>query len=241
MEGRNQFTFYRSFAEALRRIKKPADRAKAYDAICDYALYSIEPDMDSLPDAAAIAFELIRPNLDTAKRKSDGGKKQQASAQDANKIHGRYTEDTRKMSARSSEDTDNKKKKEKENKKEIENKCYTPQPPKGGRTADFEKFWAVYPKKVGKQAAKKAFGKVKVPVETLLTAVERQKCSDQWSKDNGQFIPNPATWLNQGRWEDELDMPAPTMGNDDYYAEDQRRSINDLKRLRDSLREGETC
>lgn len=45
-----------------------------------------------------------------------------------------------------------------------------------------------------------------VPVETLLTAIERQKCSAQWSKDGGQYIPNPATWLNQCRWEDELEL-----------------------------------
>lgn len=86
MEGRNQFTFYRSFAVALKRIKKAADRAKAYDAICEYALYNIEPDMDNLPDSAAIAFELIRPNLDSAKKKSDGGKKPKTSEEDTTKI-----------------------------------------------------------------------------------------------------------------------------------------------------------
>ena len=72
------------------------------------------------------------------------------------------------------------------------------------REVDFEKFWSAYPKKVGKSSAKKAFSRVKEPVETLLTAIQRQKCSVQWSKENGQYIPNPATWLNQGRWEDEL-------------------------------------
>ena len=45
---------------------------------------------------------------------------------------------------------------------------------------------------------------MKVPLETLVTAVERQKCSDQWTQNNGQFIPHPATWLNQGRWDDVL-------------------------------------
>lgn len=45
---------------------------------------------------------------------------------------------------------------------------------------------------------------MKVPLETLVTAVERQKCSDQWTRDNGQYIPHPTTWLNQGRWDDVL-------------------------------------
>lgn len=85
----------------------------------------------------------------------------------------------------------------------------TPIAPKGAKRSDaeFEIFWNAYPTKVGKQPARKAFDKVKIPVETLVAAIERQKCSSQWSKDGGQYIPNPATWLNQGRWQDEI-LPA---------------------------------
>ena len=42
----------------------------------------------------------------------------------------------------------------------------------------------------------------------MLSAIDTQKKSDQWKKDNGQFIPNPTTWLNQRRWEDELPKPS---------------------------------
>lgn len=38
----------------------------------------------------------------------------------------------------------------------------------------------------------------------MLNAIEIAKQSMQWNKDNGQYIPNPATWLNQKRWEDEI-------------------------------------
>lgn len=69
--------------------------------------------------------------------------------------------------------------------------------------ADFDRFWEVYPKKDSKTAARKAFVKVKVPVDTLISAVQRQKQLPQWKKDGGQYIPNPATWLNQERWEDQ--------------------------------------
>ena len=106
MEGRNQFTFYRSFAEAMRYIRKPADRAKAYDAICDYALYGIEPDMDAMPDSAAIAFELIRPNLDSAKKKSDGGKKTKTSKEDTDKISERYDKQEREKEKEKERDRD---------------------------------------------------------------------------------------------------------------------------------------
>jgi len=37
----------------------------------------------------------------------------------------------------------------------------------------------------------------------ILASVEAQKTSRQWTKVNGAFIPHPATWLNQSRWEDE--------------------------------------
>ena len=73
-----------------------------------------------------------------------------------------------------------------------------------GAEADFQIFWSAYPKKVGKQTAKKAFQKVDVPLDVLLEALGQQKRLPQWNKDNGQYIPNPATWLNQRRWEDEI-------------------------------------
>lgn len=72
---RSQFTFYESFYKALARIRKGADRATAYDIIVRYALYGEEPDLDSLPDTVAIAFELVLPMLEASKRKSDAGKK----------------------------------------------------------------------------------------------------------------------------------------------------------------------
>ncbi len=73
-EGRSQFTFYASFYRALSRIREKADRADAYDAIVAYALLGEEPDLEKLSDAAAIAFEAIRPNLDASRRKAASGK-----------------------------------------------------------------------------------------------------------------------------------------------------------------------
>ena len=66
--------------------------------------------------------------------------------------------------------------------------------------SDFEAFWKVYPTKVAKKEAFKAFKKIKTPVSVLIEAVEKQKKSDQWTRDHGQYIPYPTTWLNQERW-----------------------------------------
>lgn len=74
-----------------------------------------------------------------------------------------------------------------------------------GHSQDFDQFWAAYPKKVGKLAALKAWTKAKhLPmVEKILETLTMQKLSEQWTRDNGQYIPNPATWINEGRWDDQ--------------------------------------
>lgn len=82
----------------------------------------------------------------------------------------------------------------------------TPHTPKGA-DALFDTFWTAYPVKVGKDAAKRAFTKRKPTAELLgemLNAIAEQKTSLAWIKEDGQFIPHPATWLNQGRWMDEV-------------------------------------
>lgn len=74
--------------------------------------------------------------------------------------------------------------------------------------AHFEDFWSRYPKvrRNGKQAGVHAWIKLWPDLTTfaaMLVALSNQKNSKQWTKDGGQFIPLPATWLNGRRWEDE--------------------------------------
>ena len=69
----------------------------------------------------------------------------------------------------------------------------------------FESFWKVYPRKAGKEKCRNWFKSHKPKeelVQKMIEAVEEQKKSKQWS--DPQYIPHPYTWLNQGRWEDEL-------------------------------------
>ena len=87
--------------------------------------------------------------------------------------------------------------------KEVE-KENTPLPPKGDRySVGFEAFWKMYPRKTGKGSAWRAWEKLKPDLCVVEAALAWQIRSDQWTKDGGQFIPHPATWLNQRRWEDE--------------------------------------
>lgn len=82
-----------------------------------------------------------------------------------------------------------------------------PNPNPGERArARFAAFWDAYPKKVGKGAAEKAFERCHVTDELLrrmLDAIASAKQTAQWRDENGRFIPNPATWLNQKRWDDD--------------------------------------
>ncbi len=74
----------------------------------------------------------------------------------------------------------------------------------------FEEFWKAWPKKKAKMEAQKAFCKInpsKDLLATMLNAIERAKKTSDWTKDGGQFIPLPATWLNNERWTDEIFDP----------------------------------
>ena len=77
----------------------------------------------------------------------------------------------------------------------------------------FDSFYSAYPKKVGKPAALKAWKAAKVkPAElaTILADVATRSQTTDWQKDGGQFIPNPSTYLNQRRWEDQQPATATT-------------------------------
>ena len=73
----------------------------------------------------------------------------------------------------------------------------------------FDKFWQAYSKKVSKKQAQKSWKKINPSLELfekILKALEMVKQTEQWKKDNGKYVPYPATWLNQERWTDEIKM-----------------------------------
>ncbi len=75
---------------------------------------------------------------------------------------------------------------------------------------DFEKWWKLYPNKVGKDKALKAWQRIKPDLELkrkMATAVIEHIKSDRWTRDDGGFIPHPTTWINQKRWEEVLPKP----------------------------------
>ena len=72
----------------------------------------------------------------------------------------------------------------------------------------FEQFWSIYPKKVGKIYARQCLWKYSRSVEWSVI-IEATKAYARFVQGKEwQFIPNPSTWINQGRWEDVLPAPA---------------------------------
>lgn len=72
-----------------------------------------------------------------------------------------------------------------------------------GYSEDFIKFWEMYPRKVAKDDAWKAWQKNKPVLSDILKALEWQTRSENWTDNNGKYIPYPATYLNKGQWKDE--------------------------------------
>lgn len=71
----------------------------------------------------------------------------------------------------------------------------------------FERFWCEYPKKVGKKDAVKAFMRIANLEDTfpkIMDALAKFKTTPEWKKENGRFIPYPATWIHGERWNDEI-------------------------------------
>ena len=77
------------------------------------------------------------------------------------------------------------------------------------KESDFDLFYSAYPIHTSKLAAQKAFAKVKVDVQVLIKAIEVQKKDRKKKEESGVWLPRwkgPAPWLNQGCWEDEIEV-----------------------------------
>jgi uncharacterized protein YdaU (DUF1376 family) len=97
-----------------------------------------------------------------------------------------------------------------------------PNPRKRGQVSEFpagfDAFWQAYPRKQAKTQAAKAFARLRADdtlLARMLSAIAQQAATEQWTKDGGQFIPMPASWLNGGRWED---APLAAVSGSDIFA-----------------------
>jgi hypothetical protein len=84
----------------------------------------------------------------------------------------------------------------------------------------FERWYSKYPRKEAKQDALKAFLKLNPNdelLERMLSAVVNKSKTEQWIKDDGKFIPLPATWIRGRRWEDEINTKTNGVKTEKYF------------------------
>lgn len=95
-----------------------------------------------------------------------------------------------------------------DNQIQIQNHLNHPPTPQGA-CARFDEFWKLYPKKVGKADCQRKWTRSKLDAiaDKILDAVKRYTVTEKWQDKNGRYIPNPLTFLNGERWNDEI--PAP--------------------------------
>ena len=84
----------------------------------------------------------------------------------------------------------------------------SPRPADAEREQEFEAFWRVYPRKVGKGQARRAF---QAALKKVPTALIMQALSSQRFDPRERFQPHPATWLNGERWLDEANQGDPVL------------------------------
>lgn len=226
---RDSFVFYRSFFEGITELSDK-EMLKVFIAVCKYALNDEDTKLTGL---AKMAYTLIKPQLDANKQKWENGckggrpkNKPVVIEKDETKKTGGFENDTSKknLMKMSNENVN-----VNENGKEIKEKV----PAWKNR---FDDFWNLYPKKQGKGAAEKSWEKIK-PNEDLFNGImdalrKNIQNNPNWKTENGRFIPNPATWLNQKRWEDSTEWKAaPNKGyeqreySEDDYKELERRLL----------------
>lgn len=95
----------------------------------------------------------------------------------------------------------------------------------------FEKFWKLYPRKVNKFKTEEWFKKNNPGdklFDVMMKRLQRYNLSEEWAKENGKYIPYPTTWLNQKRWEDDVELKNMFKSNSQTYVKYSEEWWNQL-------------
>lgn len=185
MEKRGQFTFYRSFYNSIKDLPDEVQH-HVLMAVLRYALDGIPP--EGLEMYENSIFLLIQPNLDSSAKKA---------------ANGRLAKGKPKAKAKQNESKGEKEKEteiEKEVETEIENELETEIEIEDEYLSierDFQRFWNLYPVKIDKSGARKAFYALREELPAVFEGLKRWSDSRQWNQENGRFIPHPVKWLSQ--------------------------------------------
>lgn len=194
---RNQFTFYRSFFEAM--MKLPEEMWLAY--LVNIVSYGLDGEtmmkMNFTQDAM---FELVKPNLDAARKKAEAGA-----------TGGRCGKASKQVSKK-----ENKKENEIEKEIEIEIETETETdcgkgkdaPGRGSVWLGFEKFWDLYPVKIGQEEAWEQWQRLCPDADAVCESISQWMRTGQWLKEKGRYIPRASKFLEQEYYLQTPEVPA---------------------------------
>lgn len=192
MEARKQFTFYESYCRGIEALPDPNDRNAVLWALVRYALYGQPTELSGVQNAV---FLVIKPNLDSARKKAGAYKRASE----------KYAAALKKNQAASptgsnKRDTEREKEKDGEYEEEKEKDAEGTARPLSRRErmeVFFEQFWELYPVKIGRADARLAFLSLQDDPERVICSLTRWNDSRRWRKDGGEFIPLAVKFLTQ--------------------------------------------
>lgn len=206
MDERGQFTFYKSYWDAIEELPAKS-QLPILKAIIRYALFGEEP--VSLSSVCRAVFLLVKPTLDSSRKKAANGKQ-----------GGRGNKATESKPKANQKQSASEKEKENEIEKEIEiegenNNKSKPEAPAPFDGKAFTAFWDAYPSKIDRNAAWDAWCAIRPDSATaarIVSALNAYKASGQWIEDGGRFVPQAAKFLSKGYWKSPPAAPAVATG-----------------------------
>ena len=186
LDGRKQFTFYRSFWEAIKGLPKK-DRLPILEAVISYGLDGEMP--QGLSQSQSAFFLLIKPVLDSGRKKASSGKQGGSKP----KANGKQIETEKEIEVEKESEVEIEVEEEKEKKQSaiLEGQSFT-------------LFWDDYPNKADRDDAWEAWKALNPDADTvrnIMAGLDVWKSSGQWLDDGGRYIPSAAKWLTKRRWE----------------------------------------
>lgn len=203
---RKQFTWYRSYYDALKEI--PAEEFRDIVlAVCAYALDGEEAELSGV---ARAIFTLIRPTLEVGRSKAENRSRteqtllsaeQTGSRPEQTKNKPEQTQNKRKQTDNKPEQTRKEKEKEKEREKESENDSYcSPPPPSGPKRfvpptlAEVQSYVAQCQSPVDPQGfidfyASKGWMVGKTPMKDWKAACRNAETWERWSRTEASAPP----------------------------------------------------
>lgn len=237
---RNQFTFYRSYYDSLVELPDE-EQAQTLLAIIRYAIYGTLPEKLSI--SGKIAFNLVKPTLDSSRKKAAAGRTggcSDSSASQSRKSKNKSASPSGKSKTEKCLSEPSKLDIDIDIERELDIDIGIGETPASGtsREAVFEQILSVYPAhRIGnREACIEAWNTVEIGQEkAVLDGLSKWKDSNQWEKDGGRFIPSLPRFLIEKVWtfqpppEKSYRCKCTDYSNDPDFMEAIRNTVSDDK------------